>query len=384
MDQSKHFLIFTAYYPPHLGGVERYTQSLAHALIHLGQQVTIVTSSLNSGAIQNGKVSIVEIPSISLMNSRFPVIIPRLSFFRSLNRIQAEAYDAIIINTRYYPISLLGCHIARKQNLTPIVIDHSSGYLTEERSLLGTLMRAYERVMTRIIQTYKPSFYSVSNRSGTWLKRFGIKANGILPNSIDAKAYHDISSQRNWRRELKIDDCYLVIYAGRLVEEKGVLKLIEAVKLINMPDQKVFLAIAGSGNLEKQIIRLQNRAIKYVGSLSSADLSSLLEAGDIFCLPTTYPEGLPTVLLEAAAQKCAIIVSDTGGTEEVVPNDSCGVVLRDTSPVCIANSISKLIANPVILKTLQQNVFEHVDSHFSWIETAYKTMQAVEELSAEA
>lgn len=381
MNEPKHLLIFTAYYPPHLGGVERYTQNLAHALLRLGNEVTIVTSSLKSGANHDGKAGIVEIPSISLMSSRFPIIIPHLAFFQSLKRIQTEAYDAIIINTRYYPICLLGCHIARKQNLTPIVIDHSSGYLSEERSLLGTLMRVYERAMTRIIQTYQPSFYSVSSRSGAWLKQFGIKANGILPNSIDAKGYRDISSRRNWRSELKIDSCRLVIYAGRLVEQKGVLKLIEAVKSINNPIKKVFLVIAGSGSLESQIIRQQDHAIKYVGPISPADLSSLLEAGDIFCLPTTYPEGLPTVLLEAAAQKCAIVVSDTGGTEEVVPNDSCGIVLQDTSPACIANSIGKLIANPVALRDLQENVFEHVNSHFSWIETARKTIQAVERLS---
>ena len=139
----RRLLIVSAYYSPHMGGVERYTENLAKKLAELGNEVVILTSSNSErsyGITSDNGISLIEVPSLSLMNDRFPVIKPIPSTYRIFNQIMKLSISDIIINTRYYPICLFACRIAAKKHIRPVLIDHSSGYLSTEKSPMGYLM----------------------------------------------------------------------------------------------------------------------------------------------------------------------------------------------------------------------------------------------------
>lgn len=377
----RNIAIFSAYYPPHLGGVELFTKNLAESLIRRGIKVTIITSSSLSCASapsfdQKTGPQIITVPSISIMGDRFPIIIPSRRFFALKTLIDNTAFDGIVVNTRYYPISLLGCKEASRRKMAPVLIDHSSGPISSEKTPLGTLMRLYEKGMTRVIETCQPKFCSVSKRGLKWLETLRLPTSKVIPNSINAEVYRQLSSNKNWREALGLnDDSFMVTYAGRLIPEKGLPKLIEAIK--GMDQSNVVLVVAGDGPLAANLAECDLHHIRYVGKLSQSDLSALLACTDCFCLPTEYPEGLPTVLLEAAAQECAIVVSDCAGAREVVENASMGTVLPVVSAEAISKAINALVLNRSMAKEQALNAKKHIEETFSWEKTSSKLIEVI-------
>lgn len=369
----RRILIASAYYAPHMGGVERYTENLAKKLAELGNEVVVVTSSdseRTGSFVSENNVSLIEIPSVSLMNDRFPIIKPIPSTFRAFRQIMELPIRDIIINTRYYPICHFACRVAEKKHIRPVLIDHSSGYLSTEISPMGYLMRLYEGLSTKIISRSKPVACAVSNRSLQWIKSLGFSPHSVIPNSIDADAYCSSASKRDWNSELNISpDAFVVAYAGRLIEEKGVMKAIEAIDGIH--GKNIHLIIAGSGPLNTAVSNAQNERIHFVGRLNESDMSSLLRYASCFLMPSEYPEGMPTVLLEAAAQKCAIVVSNCAGASDIIPESNFGTVLKDCAIGSIQKAVLVYFENPDLLFEHSHNVHDLVCSRFTWSQTAF-------------
>lgn len=369
----RRILIASAYYAPHMGGVERYTENLAKKLAELGNEVVVVTSSdseRTGSFVSENNVSLIEIPSVSLMNDRFPIIKPIPSTFRAFRQIMELPIRDIIINTRYYPICHFACRVAEKKHIRPVLIDHSSGYLSTEISPMGYLMRLYEGLSTKIISRSKPVACAVSNRSLQWIKSLGFSPHSVIPNSIDADAYCSSASKRDWNSELNISpDAFVVAYAGRLIEEKGVMKAIEAIDGIH--GKNIHLIIAGSGPLNTAVSNAQNERIHFVGRLNESDMSSLLRYASCFLMPSEYPEGMPTVLLEAAAQKCAIVVSNCAGASDIIPESNFGTVLKDCAIGSIQKAVLAYFENPDLLFEHSHNVHDLVCSRFTWSQTAF-------------
>jgi glycosyltransferase involved in cell wall biosynthesis len=373
-NERNRILIFSAFYPPHLGGVERYTQQLSKALIKRGNKVSVVTSSfccvsetlkaLDSAALEP---EIIRLPSVSLFGDRFPLLVICKEFAKGYKKIVSVECDSIVINTRYYPLSVLAAHIAKKKGIRPIVIDHSSGRISNEKNLFGCTMRLYERCTTGLIGRSNPVYCSVSRRGFEWLVQLGLRPNGVIFNSIDADAFRQLASKRNWRNELECtQDTFVLVYSGRLIPEKGVLKLVQALSSQELAAADIRLVFAGDGPLADKVRECVDKRVKYVGRLTRADLSALLRDCNCLCLPTSYPEGLPTVLLEAASQCCAIIVSDCAGAREVVPNRGCGIVLEENTCLALISAILSLYRNRDAAKLCGHNVCKHIERCFSW------------------
>ena len=96
----------------------------------------------------------------------------------------------------------------------------------------------------------------------------------------------------------------------------------------------------------------------------------VLMEGDIFCLPTIYPEGFPTVLLEAGASRMGVIVTDTGGARELIPDEEYGIVLPDNSAKSISEAIMRFYRNPNYLSEASWRLENRVAENFTWEKTA--------------
>lgn len=368
MNRNERILIFSAYYPPHLGGVELYTLHLSEALREMGFKTTVVTSGFaNEDQDLDESTNVIRVPSVSIVNNRFPIILPGRKLKAVYNSLLRSNASHIVINTRYYPLTLMGLALAKKLDIRPLIVDHSSGPISSDASMLGTLLRLYENISNFLIRRHSPCMCSVSARGAAWSSSIGFNTRGVIHNSINADEFREAASPRDWRRELGCTSkTLLVTFAGRLIKEKGVLEVAEAVETLKRRGLDTKLAIAGGGQLANQISNMQSTAIRYVGALSRADLSALLRDSNCFCLPTTYPEGLPTILLEAAAQENAIIVSDCAGAREVIPSENFGIVLDEANTESVIESILRIYNNPSLAKQLGTAVRNRIDSNFTW------------------
>lgn len=365
--------IFSAQYPPHMGGIENFTQNLARALENRGHAVTVVTNDTNSigagWACEDG-FDVLRLPCVPLVDGRLPLPKPSAVRRELLKELGAREFDGVLVNARFYPHSLLGMKIARAKGLAPLVLDHGSAYLSFSNPLLDPCVRIYEHVMTALGKRYKPRYFGISHKSVEWLRTFGIEAEGVISNSIDAAEFRECASRRDFRAELELDkDDFLVAFVGRLIPEKGISAIIEASRTSELSNRHVVFALAGDGPLADEVKAAEGPNLCWMGRLGKDDVSALLQQSDALCLPSRS-EGFSTTLLEAGACGCPAVVTDIGGARELIPDEHYGTIIKSMAASSIIAAIVHLADDPLLLMEQRRDCQSLVEKNYSWNSTA--------------
>ncbi|MEG0090983.1 MAG: glycosyltransferase family 4 protein, partial [Oscillospiraceae bacterium] len=366
-EQTVKFIFFSAQYLPTVGGVERYTQSLAAQLIKKGHSAVVVTSALEGLAkceTDDIGIKIYRLPVVWLMDRRFPVPILGASFRKLRAAIVAEKPDFGVIQTRFYLNSLFGAQLCSSCHIPSVVIDHSTAHLLSG-GIVGFLGQRYEHFAAAYLKKRVSGFYGVSKRCGEWLEHFGIKAKGVLYNCVDMERIDKLPKEL--RAKLGIaPQAIVVIYSGRMVREKGVLKLLTAFENMGLSAQEAVLIIAGSGEAYEQVKKRERDNIRVLGAVPFERAIGLYKMADIFCLPTDYPEGFPTTVLEAAACHTMVIATDKGGTREVIQGAEYGILLKENTVEELERELERAMRDTEYRERCQQNSFGRVEQEFVW------------------
>lgn len=372
MSSPKTICFFSTYFIPHIGGIENYTFHLAKSLVEKGYKV-IVVSANTERLPDHGKsdgIIIYRLPVFYFTRQRYPIVKPSLQYFTLIRELIRENIDIVIINTRFYLLSLTGLYFAKKIDKPAIVIEHSTGHFSISNKILDKLGEVYEHALTLIIKTYRPHYYGVSNACGQWLKHFGLSADGVLYNGIDAT--YRIQEKFDFKDRYKIAKGTLIVsFIGRLIEEKGIFEFIKAIdelKKDNDPRINCRFFIAGSGPLSDSVEERteKDETVTYLGPISFDMVMNLLDQTDIFVFPTNMPEGLPTILLEAGLSKCAVISTGKGGCVEIIPDQTYGIIINSYNHTDIKEAIIRFIDDPDYRKSASLKLYEKVIKEFSW------------------
>lgn len=180
------------------------------------------------------------------------------------------------------------------------------------------------------------SFVFVSGCSAQyWQKKRKCRA-FILPNAIDEEHF----SVRRKGEELAalrqklglLPEDFVVLYCGRLIEEKGVLELVKAINGLSQPNIK--LVVVGSANFEgalvtdyqKELQRQLNERIRFTGYVPHRELSAYYQMADMVATPSICMEAAPLVNIEAMMSGKAILTTSQGGILEYVDPDGAKVI----------------------------------------------------------
>lgn len=363
---------FTAQYLPTPGGVERYTWNLARRCAAAGHRALIVTSALPGLPPRERDPDGLEIwrlPAIPVMKGRFPVLRP----LPPADELWSQGIDFAVIQTRMYTQSIWAARQCKRRGVPAIVIDHSTGYMMHG-GLGGLLGRWYEHLACGIIRRCGFPFYGVSRDVCAWLRTFGVEAAGTLPNAVDPQELQALAQTdpADWRQKLQMPaGGRLVVFIGRLIPEKGALRLAKAVQ--QLPG--CTLAVAGTGP-EAEALRALGGSIQVLGALPHARIIQLLCQADCYCLPTEYAEGFPTTLLEAAACRCPILCTHTAGTGELLPDGSYAAFVADTDPPTLAGALRALLADPEGARARADRAYARLCGRFTW-QAVFATMMEV-------
>jgi len=138
------------------------------------------------------------------------------------------------------------------------------------------------------------------------------------------------------------------LFIGRLLREKGLVEFVEAAQLVRReaPDAR-FQALGpldrGKRGVPGEALEhwIEQGAIEYLGS--TADVRPCIEAADCVVLPS-YREGMPRVLLEAAAMARPLIGTDVPGCRQIVDDGVTGYRCAARSTRSLAEAMMKIIA----------------------------------------
>lgn len=146
----------------------------------------------------------------------------------------------------------------------------------------------------------------------------------------------------------------LVLFAGRLAEQKRVGDLLKALDLLQHVQPDARTLIAGEGPLRRQLeqtataYRLSER-VRFLGHRD--DIPRLLAAANLLVLPSSY-EGLPNVVLEAMRYRKPVVATSAPGTTEVVVDGETGLLVPIGDQVRLTRAIRDIIRDPELARRL--------------------------------
>lgn len=374
MPSSHTYAIFSARYAPLTGGIESFTQRLAHELATVGNRVIIVTSKLRTESpdreMQDDGVEVLRLPAWSFLGDRLPISRRSKEHRRLLDELASEGVDRVLVNARFYRHSLEGVRFAKRLGVPVVVLDHGSAHLTIGNKVADWFVEHFEHAVTRRMKDLAPSFAGISKASVKWLEHFDIFTTSVIPNAIDVEAFCSGASQRSFRDGLGIGcERAVIAFVGRLEQEKGAIEMMHAMELL---DERYICLMAGDGSLRAKLEEQSGENVILLGRIGHSDLSALLRDADIFCLPSRS-EGFCTSLLEAAAQDVMPVMPHVGGTDEVMGWDPVefGVGIATTESEHIAEGIRSAAR---IVQETGNGIKDHVSECCSW----KTTMSALE------
>ncbi len=169
----------------------------------------------------------------------------------------------------------------------------------------------------------------------------------LLPNGVDTAFFRPASAEEREasRRRLGWEGCRLIVFAGRLVDGKGVDILLRATALL--PGRYV-LAVAGDGNKAEFLkalavdLGISHRCF-WLGNLDRWQLRVLFQAADTVCFPSVpragAVENCSLALLEAMSCGAPVVASAIGGLAENVMDGITGRLVPPGDAVALARAI---------------------------------------------
>ncbi|MEZ8695449.1 glycosyltransferase family 4 protein, partial [Vibrio splendidus] len=179
-----------------------------------------------------------------------------------------------------------------------------------------------------------------------------------------------------------------VLFAARLLRDKGLHELVEAKKILSSRGINFVLKVAGITDKDvSSAISMQqidswsgNGDIVWLGNVS--DMPNLIKTCDIVCLPTTYGEGVPRILIEAASCQRAIITTNVVGCREIVSDEYNGLLVEPSNSKALANALETLLSDNKKIKSFGINSRKKVEDEFSQELVFEKTLKVYDQLNA--
>jgi len=173
----------------------------------------------------------------------------------------------------------------------------------------------------------------------------------IIPNGVDTHIFSPMGLNERGRREQ-----LTVICVGRLIERKGQHHLLEAAALLHRRGYggRVRIVLVGTGDTEPQLreqcanLNLQD-TITFAGFHDRDEMPTFYNEADLFVLPS-FSEGMSIALLEAMSAGLPVIVTDTGGTVELLHDN--GKIVPWADPAALADAIETFLHKPDLCQKL--------------------------------
>lgn len=192
-------------------------------------------------------------------------------------------------------------------------------------------------------------------------------ASTIIHNPYDARSFGPGLPAEERSREL--------IFLGRLVSEKGIDLLLEALVRLRTRGLSPKLTIVGAGpelsTVQKMAADLElNDQVSFAGWKHEDELAVLLRQHRILVVPSRYDEPFGIVALEGIACGCVVVGSRGGGLPEAI--GPCGITVPNGDAGALAQALEQLLLNPEEQKSFLDQATDHLAKfHPTTIAQAY-------------
>jgi glycosyltransferase involved in cell wall biosynthesis len=177
-----------------------------------------------------------------------------------------------------------------------------------------------------------------------------------------------------------------VVMASRMLREKGVPVFVEAARILRAAGVNAEFLLAGDPDPDNpgSILRGELERWHAAGDVAwlghVADMSALFESVHVVCLPTHYGEGVPKVLIEAAAAGRAIVATDVPGCREIVKHEETGLLVPSRDVDALAGALRRLIEDRPLRQALGRRARDLAASSFTSEQVIGATLEVYRQL----
>ncbi len=292
-------------FAPSIGGIETMSSLLAHAFVSRGHEVHVITSTPSGSTEDDQGLTVIRSPQPR-------ALLREISWCEVCfhNNISLSFSWPLLISPRPWVVT------------TQTWIKHADGRLGWREHLKRLLLRRSHSVAISD---------SVANSLPV--------SSSIIPNCYDTSTFHAAADA---------DPIRDLIFAGRLVSDKGADLALEALAILAKRNLHPSLTIIGDGPERKFLEELVAQhqlvgQVRFTGSLQGAALASEFRQHRIQLVPSRWAEPFGIVALEGAACGCFVIGSAEGGLADAI--GPCGTTFPNSDAHALANEIGKALVD---------------------------------------
>lgn len=326
--------LFTDTYPPYINGVSTSVHMLKIALENLGHEVFVVTVNQKASSYDFEEDGyIIKVPGVKTgiydyrLTSMYPLKIAK--------KIKKMNLDIIHVHTEF-SIGSFGRIIAKQLNIPIVATYHTyyedylyyvtKGYFNYiSKNLLKTLTQFYAD------KTVNSLIVPAEKIKDLFINKYNYKKEiAVIPTGIAIERFYKENVDKKKKEEiyksLKVDkDDFLILFVGRVAEEKNIKFLIEAHKKLVKEDNKYKLIIVGDGpdikNLKELSKDIKDNVV-FAGKSLWEDVPCYYDIADIFVTASrSETQGL-TVLEALASSTPVVCANDPSYIDAIVPGSN--------------------------------------------------------------
>jgi len=323
MRDGVKILTYSRAFLPHVGGLEYNVHNLVSAMAQAGHEIVVVTTTPGDG------------PEASLYRV---IRRPNPAEFLALVRWCDVFHQANVSLRGWWPLLFVR---------RPWVVSHHSWYRRP-----GGRIAWQDRLKRRLLQ----------RASGSIAVSRAVAADLPFPATVIENAYrHDL-----FRILPGVSRDLALLFVGRLVSDKGVDLLLEAVARLRRDGLAPSLTVAGAGPDRHKLERRANSLgiggqVTFCGNVTGDALVELMNRHQILVVPSRYHEPFGIVALEGIACGCVVVGSSGGGLADAI--GPCGATFPNGDAAALAAVLCRLLTDETARAGYRAGAGAHLRHH---------------------
>jgi glycogen(starch) synthase len=387
--QPVRILMLSWEFPPRsVGGLAQHVYDLATALVQAGEEVHLITCAADKAPareVVNG-IQVYRVNPYNLSAPGFPTWV--MQFNLSMVEYGISLVNSLpgldLVHAHDWLVAYAGRALKHAYKVPLIATIHATEY-GRNQGLHSELQRYISDVEWWLVfeawRVIVCSHYMEKELQKVF--QAPLDKLRVVPNGVDLKRYQQPGHELS-RSAFAAPDEKIVLFVGRLVQEKGVHLLVDAVPKILHYFSSVKVIIAGRGPAENF---LRNRALElgianriyFTGYIDDRTRDFLYREADVAVFPSLY-EPFGMVALEAMAAMTPVVAADVGGLSEIVIHEKNGLKFYAGNPGSLADNVLRLLHEPNLAARLAATAKQEIARLYAWQEIARQTQRVYAEV----
>lgn len=272
-----------------------------------------------------------------------------------------DAHRIEILHTSEFRSSLIGLLCQRRHPLLHVRTAH--GWIAND--LRGKVKALIDRALLRRCDRVILVSHALRRQVPRWWvpdRRICVLHNALVP------GHYANVPRRAPPPAIEPETVVVILSAGRLSPEKGQALLLKALARLAPRYPGLRISFAGVGPLEAQLRALAEDLgigdrVRFLGYVT--DMPSVYSSASLV-VQSSFTEGLPNVILEAAFLEVPIVATSVGGTSEVIEHGVTGWLIPPRSLEGLMAGIQSFLENPALFATMASAARARIQKDFSF------------------